>query len=266
MRKALVIATPVFCVAGTVLRLLSLKSASFPHVLLGGQKFSFAALVSVLAIVFAIVVMFMTRKENGGETTAPKAAGAVLFAAAIALGFDAVQKVLENILSDADLDAFALLLGIFEFVSAVIIVVFACQIFTGFDFKYKLSLLLALVPLIWLLVKLAYEFLGYTRVANISDHYFHVLMTASTVMFLLYFFKSTARGFTASTAAAVGLSLPAALFSCMTVIPNFIDALTAEDVSFFDAVSGFDFACLLVAVFAVMVSARLAFSQRSAND
>ncbi len=266
MRKALVIATPVFCVTGTLLRLLSLKNAAFPHVLLGGQKFSFAALVSILAIIFAIVVMIMTRKENGGETIAPKAAGAVLFAAAIALGFDAVQKVLENVLSEAEFDLFALLLGLFEFVSAVIIVVFACQIFTGFDFKYRLSLLLALIPLIWLLVKLAYEFLGYTRVANISDHYFHVLMTASTVMFLLYFFKSTAKGFTSSTAAVVGLSLPAALFSCMTVIPNFVDALTAEGVSFFDAVSGFDFACLLIAAFAVIVSAKLAFSQSNAND
>ena len=146
------------------------------------------------------------------------------------------------------------------------IVIFACQIFTGFDFKYKLSLLLALIPLIWMLVKLSYEFLGYTRVANISDHYFHVLMTASTVMFLLYFFKSTAKGFTASTAPVVGLSLPAALFSCMTVIPNTIDALTSEGVSFFDAVSGFDFACLLIAVFAALVSAKLAFAQKDAND
>ncbi len=266
MRKALVIATPVICAAGVVLRLLSMTNDSFPHVLLGGQKFSFAALLSIIALVFAIVVMILTRKENGGETTAPKSAGVVLFAAAIALGFDAVQKVLENALSDAELDLFALLLGLFEFVSAVVIVVFACQIFTGFDFKYRLSLLLALIPLIWMLVKLSYEFLGYTRVANISDHYFHVLMTASTVMFLLYFFKSTAKGFTASTAPVVGLSLPAALFSCMTVIPNTIDALTSEDVSFFEAVSGFDFACLLIAVFAVLVSAKLAFAQKGAND
>ena len=198
MRKALVIATPVICAAGVVLRLLSMTNDSFPHVLLGGQKFSFAALLSIIALVFAIVVMILTRKENGGETTAPKSAGVVLFAAAIALGFDAVQKVLENALSDAELDLFALLLGLFEFVSAVVIVVFACQIFTGFDFKYRLSLLLALIPLIWMLVKLSYEFLGYTRVANISDHYFHVLMTASTVMFLLYFFKSTAKGWNSS--------------------------------------------------------------------
>lgn len=266
MRKALVIATPVICAAGVVLRLLSMKVESFPYVLLGGQKFSFAALLSIFALIFAIVVMILTRKENGGETTAPRSAGAVLFAAAIALGFDAVQKVLENVLSDNALDVFAMLLGFFEFVSAVIIVVFACQIFTGFDFKYRLSLLLALIPLVWLLVKLSYEFLGYTRVANISDHYFHVLMTAGTVMFLLYFFKSTARGFTSSTASVVGLSLPAALFSTMTVIPNIIDALTNEDVAFFDAVSGFDFACLLVAVFAVIVSAKLAFGQKEAND
>ena len=266
MRKSLVIATPVICAAGTVLRLLSLKNPSFPHVVIAGQEFSFAALLSILALIFAIVVMVFTRKENGGETTAPKSAGAVLFAAAIALGFDAVQRVLENVLSSADADAFAVILGVFEFVSAVIIVVFACQIFTGFDFKYRLSLLLALIPLIWLLFKLSYEFLGYTRVANISDHYFHVLMTASTVMFLLYFFKSTAKGFTASTASVVGLSLPAALFSCMTVIPNTIVALTDKEVSFFDAVSGFDFACLLVAVFAVIVSAKLAFAQKNAND
>ena len=266
MRKALVISTPIICAAGVVLRLLSMKNESFPHVVIGGQKFTLAALLSILTLIFAIVVMILTRKENGGETTAPKYAGAVLFAAAIALGFDAVQKVLENLLSGGNSDVFAILLGVFEFISAVIIVVFACQIFTGFDFKYRLSLLLALVPLIWLLVKLSYEFLGYTRVANISDHYFHVLMTASTVMFLLYYFKSTAKGFTASTASVVGLSLPAALFSCMTVIPNCVDALTGEDVSFFDAVSGFDFACLLIAVFAVMVAAKLAFAQKNAND
>ena len=265
MRKALVIATPVICAAGTVLRLLSMNSDSFPHVVIGGQIFSFAALLSILALIFAIVVMIFTRKENGGETTAPKYAGAVLFAAAIAFGVDSVQRVLETVLANS-VDLFALLLGIFEFVSAVIIVVFACQIFTGFDFKYKLSLLLALIPLIWLLFKLSYEFLGYTRMANISDHYFHVLMTASTVMFLLYFFKSTAKGFTASTASVVGLSLPAALFSCMTVIPDAIGALTEEDVAFFDAVSGFDFACLLIAVFAVMIAAKLAFAQRGAND
>ena len=266
MRKSLVIATPVFCVAGTVLRLLSLSDDSFPHVMLGGQKFTFAALISILAIVFAVVVMILTRKDNGGETVAPKASGAVLFAAAIAFGFDAVQKVLENVLSDAPFDAFALLLGVFEFISAIVIVIFACQIFTGFDFKYKLSLLLALIPLIWLLVKLAYEFLGYTRVANISAHYYHVLMTASTVMFLLYYFKSTAKGFAASAASVAGLSLPAAMFSCMTVIPSFIDALTGEVAYFFDAVTGFDFACLLTAVFAVIVSAKLAFAQKNAMD
>lgn len=265
MRKALVTATPVICLAGTVLRLLSMNNESFPHVLIGGQKFSFAALLSILAMIFAIVVMILTRKDNGGETTAPKYAGAVLFAAAIAFGVDSVQRVLESVLSQS-VDIFALLLGVFEFVSAVIIVVFACQIFTGFDFKYKLSLLLALIPLIWLLFKLSYEFLGYTRVANISDHYFHVLMTASTVMFLLYFFKSTAKGFTASTASVVGLSLPAALFSCMTVIPNAVSALGDEEVAFFDAVSGFDFACLLIAVFAVMIAAKLSFAQRNAND
>jgi len=262
MRKALVIATPVICAAGVVLRLLSMKNESFPYVVIGGQKFSFAALLSILTLIFAIVVMLLTRKENGGETTAPKYAGAVLFAAAIALGFDAVMRVVENVTSDA----VAVLIGVFEFISAAVIVVFACQIFTGFDFKYRLSLLLALIPLIWLLVKLSYEFLGYTRVANISDHYFHVLMTASTVMFLLYYFKSTAKGFTASTASVVGLSLPAALFSCMTVIPNCVDALTNEEVSFFDAVSGFDVSCLLIAVFAVMVSAKLAFAQKNAND
>ncbi len=266
MRKALVISTPVFCAAGTVLRLLSLRDISFPHIMIGGQKFTFAALLSILALVFAVVVTIMTRKENGGETVAPKPAGAVLFAAAIALGFDAVQKVLENLLSDASADAFAVLLGVFEFVSAIVVVVFACQIFTGFDFKYRLSLLLALIPLVWLLVKLAYEFLGYTRVANISDHYYHVLMTASTVMFLLYYFKSTAKGFAASAASVVGLSLPAAMFSCMTVIPSFIDALTGEGAYFFDAVTGFDFACLLTAVFAVIVSAKLAFAQKNAID
>ena len=265
MRKALVIATPVFCVAGVVLRLLSMKNEAFPYVMIGGQKFSFAALLSILALIFAIVVMILTRKENGGETTAPKSAGVVLFAAAIALGFDAVQRVLETALSGS-VDVFVLLLGLFEFVSAVVIVVFACQIFTSFDFKYRLSLLLALIPLIWLLVKLAYEFLGYTRVANISDHYFHVLMTASTVMFLLYYFKSTANGFTTSTAAVTGLSLPAALFSFMTVIPNAVDAIGDEEVAFFDVVSGFDIACLLVSVFAVIVSAKLAFAQRKVND
>ena len=266
MRKALVIATPVFCVAGTVLRLLSLRNDSFPHIMIGGQEFTFAALLSILALIFAVVVMIVTRKENSSETVAPKSAGAVLFAAAIALGFDAVQKVLENLLSAASADAFAILIGLFEFVSAIIVVVFACQIFTGFDFKYKLSLLLALIPLIWLLVKLAYEFLGYTRVANISDHYYHVLMTASTVMFLLYYFKSTAKGFSASTASVVGLSLPAAMFSCMTVIPSFADALTGEGVYFFDVVTGFDFACLLIAVFAVIVSVKLAFAKKNLND
>lgn len=265
MRKALVIATPVVCAAGIALRLLSMKNESFPYVVIGGQKFSFAALLSILALIFAIVVMIVTRKENGGEETAPKGAGAVLFASAIALGIDAVLRVVENI-SGSSADAFAVLLGLFEFVSAVIIVVFACQIFTGFDFKYRLSLLLALIPLIWLLVKLSYEFLGYTRVANISDHYFHVLMTASTVMFLLYYFKSNAKDFTASTASVVGLSLPAALFSCMTVIPNCVDALTNDEVSFFSAVSGFDIACLLISVFAVMISAKLSFAQKNAND
>ena len=91
MRKTLVIATPVICAAGVVLRLLSMKVESFPYVLLGGQKFSFAALLSIFALIFAIVVMILTRKENGGETTAPRSAGAVLFAAAIALGFDAAS-------------------------------------------------------------------------------------------------------------------------------------------------------------------------------
>ena len=62
------------------------------------------------------------------------------------------------------------------------------------------------------------------------------------------------------------LSLPAAMFSCMTVIPSFVDALTDEGVYFFDAVSGFDFACLLIAAFAVIVSAKLAFAQKNAND
>ena len=265
MRKSLVIATPVICTVGIILRLLSMKNESFPYVVIGGQKFSFAAVLSILTLIFTIVVMIATRKDNGGETTVPKSAGAVLFASAIALGIDAVLRVIENV-SGSNSDAFAVLLGLFEFVSAIVIVVFACQIYTGFDFKYKFSLLLALIPLIWLLVKLSYEFLGYTRVANISDHYFHVLMTASTVMFLLYYFKSTAKGFTSSTASVVGLSLPAALFSCMTVIPNCIDALTNEDVSFSSAVSGFDFSCLLIAVFAVIVSAKLAFAQKNAND
>lgn len=215
MRKTLVIATPIFCMAGTALRILSSKYPAASGAVVVGQKLSFVAMLSVLAVIFMLVVLICTRKQRHAEAAAPKTAGVFMFAAAVALGFDSVMKTLENVMSEIKIDVFPLILSISEFISAIILVVFSCMILTGFDFKYEKSLLLSLVPLIWLLVKLSYEFLGYTRVANISSHYFHMLMSASTVMFLLYYFKSSAKNFSEGAGSVIVLSLPSVLFSFM---------------------------------------------------
>ncbi len=258
MRKALVISTPLVSAVGVLLQILlgGTNALSF-----GNTSLTYTALLSIAAIIFSITVMLTSRKAGCNVSTSPKASGIILFIASLALGFDAIQGFLTNITSKTSSGAFPLLICGFEFVSAIVIVIFACKIFLSFELKHEKSLLLALIPIIWLLFKLAYEFLGYTRVANISAHYYHVLMTASTLLYLLYFFKSTSDGFKTSVNPVICLTLPLAFFSLVTVIPNLSSAISTSE-SLLDAISGFDIYCLLIAVFAYTNAFNLTFSNK----
>ena len=262
MKKALVILTPIFCAAGIALRILFPETEEANGMVLGGQHFSYVALLSIFALLFALVTFIFSHKQKATEMHIGKTAGIVLFIAAVAVGFDALVNLIENITSEVGIDIFPVCLSALEFISAIILVIFACSILTGFDFKYEKSLIFALIPLLWLLIKLSYEFLGYTRVANITEHYFPMLMSAGTVMFLLYYFKSAAKGFSASASTVICLSLPAAFFSFVTVVPSVIKVFNETDISFLDAVTGFDIACLLIGLFAFITSIKLAFSDK----
>ena len=260
MRKILVILTPVLCAAGIALRIL-FPGAEDAGATLGGQHLSYVAMLSLLVMVFALVTFIVTHKQKTSEIHIGKPAGIILFIAAVAVGFDALIGLIENFTSEIGIDVFPLCLNALEFISAIILVVFACTILTGFDFKYEKSLIFALIPLFWLLIKLSYEFLGYTRVANISDHYFPMLMTAGTVMFLLYYFKSAANKFSVSAGTVICLSLPAAFFSFTAVVPSAVKVLRETDASFLEAVTGFDIACLLIGIFAFVTAIKLAFAK-----
>jgi len=263
MRKALVISTPLFCIAGVLLEILS--SDSFGKISLGNTVLTFTAILSIIAILFTVAVLSVTRKQIGSSMIPSKTSGVLLFVASLALGFDAFQGFLTALTSENHSGLFPILITVFEFISAIIIVIFACKIFLNFELKYEKSLLLSLIPTIWLLVKLAYEFLGYTRVADISAHYYHVLMTSSTLMYLLYYFKSASGGFITSVAPVVSLTLPISLFSTVTVIPSVARAIN-ESTSVLDVISGFDVYCLILAVFAYTTSLKLVFLNRNIEE
>ncbi len=259
MRKALIILTPIFCIAGVLLEIFSSSIGGFDSIALGNTVLTYTAILSILALLLTVVTVILTRKQGGSEATPSKLSGIILFIASLALGFDAFHNLLTAFTSENHSGVFPIIISVFEFISAIIIVIFACKIFLNFELKYEKSLILALVPSAWLLVKLAYEFLGYTRVADISSHYYHVLMTASALMYLLYYFKSASDGFKTSLAPVICFTLPIALFSLVTVVPSLVTAIS-ESSSIIDSISGFDIFCLLLAVFSYVTSLKLTFS------
>lgn len=264
MRKALVISTPIIGILGIVLQVFSDSIPGSNSLSIGNTVFSYTAILSILVLLFTVAAMIVTRKENASGASVFKTSGIILFIAALALGLDAFQNVLLTLTSGDGISFFPFAVSIFEFISAIVIVVFSCKIFLNFELKHDKSLLLAIIPVIWLLIKLAYEFLGYTRVADISAHYYHVLMTSTTLMYLLYYFKSASNGFTSSVYPVVCLTLPLCFFSLVTVIPTFVNAISLSE-SVFDAISGFDIFCLLIGVFAFITSINLVSSKNTAK-
>lgn len=263
MRKALIIITPIVTIATVVLHTLQILFGTDDK---GFQIKGFYAtlpliLIIIVSVIFSFVVMFATKNKNQSEKLTPRFSGIIFFISSVLFGIDAFKTSFENITSGNPIDVFPLILSVLEFLAAIILVVFACRMIMSFDFKFEKSLLLAIVPLVWLLVKLAYEFLSYTTVANISSYYYHVLMTASVLMFLLYYFKSTASNFYLSEASVIGFTLPVMMFSFTAIIPTAIDTFT-NGKNIFETVTFFDLSCLFIAVFAYCVSIKLTFSTK----
>lgn len=266
MRKSLIILTPIVTLATVILHTLQLLNGidtnGFP---IKGYFASIPLIVLVvISVLFSFVVMFVTKNKKQSEKIIPKYCGIIFFIAAVFFGIDGFKYILDFFKSNDSINVFLFVLAIFELISALILVVFSCRILMVFNFKFEKSLFLAMIPLIWLLIRLAYEFLSYTTVANISSYYYHVLMTASVLMFLLYFFKSIASNFYLSESSVIGFSLPVVMFSFTAIIPSIIKAIIDGN-NILTSVSFFDFSCLIISIFAYLVTIELTFNRKNIN-
>ncbi len=124
--------------------------------------------------------------------------------------------------------------GIFGLASGVLFLFIGYNCFVRR--KIKTPAVLALSPVIWSCVRLAYSFMGFTSIANMSEHLFDVMMLVFTTLFFYYFARYLSdmdRQKAVNKLFAFGS--PAVIFCFLCTIPRYIRLMveTNEDANFF---------------------------------
>lgn len=84
-------------------------------------------------------------------------------------------------------DALLFVQGLFGLLSGVFFIIISYNCFSSK--KIKTPVLLVLSPVIFSCVRLAYSFMGFTSIANLSEHLFDVLMLVFSTLFFYYLAK-----------------------------------------------------------------------------